>query len=263
MKRAQFVKILSLIISLIMINYCLVSCGDKDTEPTCAWYKESSILAAGTDAFDYSTVPERPDDWQYSAYEYYDLPEDTVESMSSQGLLITTLDYPLMVCFYAFNSLVGGFNVIKSAYLPLRELTQRDGTAEMLDSFYASVNYADVKKTDEDYPIKMRFLEMLIADDDVVSKADSKTRASIIKSGIEKIAENQMKYDNEFGTNTTVYMVSKYLYYDSEEFKNLVDSDEDVKNFVSGKDTFLSSEADEEVVDKIIEFATEYVENLE
>lgn len=275
MKRPHIIKLLSLLICLVMVESCLASCGDSKTEATntdaqqteiitdssYAWYKESPILAAGTDAFDYSSMPEQSEEDTRSIYEYYYLPTETVESMSSQGLLITTLDYPMIILIYAYNSFVQGYERVKVNCSSLAELVKRDGTAEMLDAFYASVDYAEVKKTDDSYIMRMRVLEMIIADDDVVSKADSKTRAGIIKSGIEKIAENQKNYDEEFGTNSTLYMISKYLYYDSEEFKQLVDSDVYAKNFVSGEDSDLSTNSKVSFV-QILKYANKHIKNM-
>ena len=56
--------------------------------------------------------------------------------MTTEALVETVLDYPLMVSLYAFNSISKGFEVLAEQFNGMAELIQRDDGAEKLLNAY-------------------------------------------------------------------------------------------------------------------------------
>ena len=80
------------------------------------------------------------------------VPEEVLEHMTTDALLLTVLDYPFMNDIYAFNTMELGYEAVKKHCNSLREFENRPDCLEAL-SHYCQANYALSKKemTLEDY----------------------------------------------------------------------------------------------------------------
>lgn len=252
-------------IALVLL-LSFISCGnnsipvEESAIPIGEWYRKNPYLECGTDAYDYSLLPDYPDECTLSRYGYYDVPQEQVDTMSTQGLVITCVEYPLEVNLYFFDTYYIGYRVLKNKYTALRELCQRDNAAEILAAFYGSISYDDLDLSQDATTVQMRFLEMIIADDEIVDKADESTRKLLIKEGILKAVDDSQNHNNDYGTNTTLFMISKYLYKDSAEFKEIVDSNSDVYSFVTAEYDYVPNSLSDEVCNLIIDIAMKYIE---
>lgn len=255
MKKNSIIALIILVVTLVSFS----GCSSKNRDDSKSWYKNNPLLEIGTDSYDFSMLPEYPNDATVSRLTYYDVPQDTVDSMSTQGLLKTCLDYPYSVNLVAYDTSKIGYHVVKSQFRPLAALVERQDAPEILASFYSSFTYSDAYYSDYDALFSIKMLEMIISDDVIVEKYDSASRKAIVKQGINNIVENSEELDSYFFLSDTLHMVSKVLYYDCQEFKELADSDARIKSFVTGEAEYLDAEVDEEALSKIIDMATDYM----
>ena len=80
------------------------------------------------------------------------VPDELLQSMSTDALLQTVLDYPFLSDIYAFNTMKMGYEAVRKHCNSLREFETRPDHMEVL-SHYCQTNYSLSKKerTLEDY----------------------------------------------------------------------------------------------------------------
>ena len=74
------------------------------------------------------------------------IPEEKLKSMSTEALLETVLNYPLVTTYYAFNSVEDAYNVMLSDFNGFNELLSRSDVTETLLNTYANTEILTASK---------------------------------------------------------------------------------------------------------------------
>lgn len=81
----------------------------------------------------------------HARYEASQVPEEVLEHMTTDALLLTVLDYPFLSDMYAYNNMKMGYNAVKTSFNGLREFESRPDCLDAL-SRYCQANYSLTKK---------------------------------------------------------------------------------------------------------------------
>ncbi|WP_379145891.1 hypothetical protein [Paenibacillus sp. sgz500992] len=89
------------------------------------------------------------------------IPESILYNMTTEALVETVMNYPLMVTMYAFDTEQAGFNAVYSTFNGLQELTKRSDAAFELERYRS--NTALLKTTDTKIIVQSYYAETLLA----------------------------------------------------------------------------------------------------
>ncbi|MDR2879382.1 MAG: hypothetical protein LBV03_05675, partial [Fusobacteriales bacterium] len=86
------------------------------------------------------------------------IPEDVLENITTEDLLNSVLNYPLLYDVFAYNDLHQGIEYLEKNFNGLNELFKRKELTRMLIDFYSKEKIVE----DEEKKFKIIFLEILI-----------------------------------------------------------------------------------------------------
>jgi hypothetical protein len=122
------------------------------------------------------------------------LPQNYINLVSTQALAETCLRYPLFLDVFAFNNVRQGWAAIKPRFNGFQELSRRVDASDALYNYYLilqpnqAVNFAsDIEKGK--YTFKLMYLEVLLADDDILANTSTDKCKRIIRELLKKLDE--------------------------------------------------------------------------
>ncbi len=204
------------------------------------------------DAYDF---PIKPGTKEWKALSSHDkmveacqIPENILKKMSTEGLIETCLNYPLVGGMFASNNIQSGFNSIVSKFNGLQELLQRKDVGSKLLMRYRQFRKLDsqtLKKELGDTGL-FHFLsfEVLISQDAVLSKMTKGERIELLKECVVKYQEKR-KYPDTFGyilgetaipgAPETILIMGRVLQYEEYKlFKIKVQDNKLLQDFLKG-----------------------------
>ena len=229
MRRTGFTQLLiaSVIVSLLG-SLALSSCGNT----------------VSNNAYDY---PLRPgmEGWRslagYTAMvSACQIPQNTIEHMSTMALVASILDYPLMMDFWVHNLPQEGFDVIMGEFNGLQELFKRDDAGTALLEQYASMdlaaidaNWPDSQKVD--YCFKINTAEMIMSQPCILSTMDQDEMHSIVNEAISKVeAKSASALCSKWDTQASAWLIGRTLEQaDYTPFVESIAQDNNVRYFLT------------------------------
>ncbi len=114
-------------------------------------YKTEAVIYTG---YSYPITPKN-DDWKIMNHSQrmavLQLPNDTLQNISTSRLLETCLYYPFNIDAFMNDDVVAGFKKIKSQFNGYEELFGRDDFPHVLMELYSSRDVSFIEKIDNDY----------------------------------------------------------------------------------------------------------------
>lgn len=262
MKKHKSLLIVSLCMIVAVASIASAICAHAATATTSTvWYKDiitSSNSRNATLAFhDYMAMNEKIKTVQPAERNaMLALPERTLKDMTTEGLLVTCLDYPLFGNIVFYDNLTAGFNNVARNYNGLTELLSRDDIGSVVIDFYEQVDYDSVIRTDKYGSLRLKYLELLIGSDDVLQTMSYEMRQELLDICVEKCILAVDEYEGKINPITTALIAAKILYMDCAEFKEIADTEPVVMNFLQGMGV---GEYSDELWCEIVECVKEYV----
>lgn len=199
------------------------------------WYEISN--AGKDDKHEFNISPDKtPDKWEEinSYQEKIDVcqvSEKTADQMSTEGLVDTCLEYPLFGDMMLFENIQEGFSNISSNFNGLEELMAREDSGEYLYEIYKSLDFEKLLGLD-DYPLlRLKYLETIIAQEDVLSSMDKSTREDLLKVCIDYFKIKITKYADKLDPIPTFWIITRILKMDNSEFREFIKSNAAFKEF--------------------------------
>ena len=230
------IAIVTIVVSLLMSLFCVYYFSGVKTKNSTTWYKDKDTYQGAEDVYDYSNKTDKLDSIDIQEWnEFLFVPEAELETMSTETLLLTTLDYPFLVDIYLFDSYREGYNKLKSANNVIGELISRRDMTEVLTDFYLNLDLNKIKETDENSVINMTFINLLYSDDDVIERLNISQRKALIYKGYENLKQYYSEYSDYYALAPLESLVGKLLYVDNVRFRALVDRSESLKSLIEGE----------------------------
>lgn len=212
--------------------------GNTAPRSPITWYKDVVTVYSpqGTNnAFDYTELSERIRDIEpVERKKSLDLSQERIDSMTTTELLVTCLDYPLFGDIFFYDNVTSGFNTIAKRYNGLQALLERDDVGDVLVEFYSAVDLENVLATDDLGALRMTYLEMIIASDQVLDSMSLKTRHKLYDKCVSNYKEINEKFSSKLNPAASARIAGKILYIDSPDFKELADKTDSVLDFLNG-----------------------------
>lgn len=188
-------------------------------------FANPNLPESPTDTNDVYEYPIRPGSDTWFSFETHaemvsatQLPNDVLQDLSTEGLLHTVLDYPLLGEIFAFNSTQQGFTTVASRFNGLEELLQRPDVGKILLAHYEQMDprsVEDVTTTLDQGRISADFayVETLLAQEEVLRSLSEKEQLQLLEETLAKSKSKQTFVDvyGIVGQEHSVFVMAKVL----------------------------------------------------
>ena len=194
------------------------------------------------DAYEYPIKPGTPEWKEYSHTEHLEMLQiaDTVlSSITTEGLLLTCLNYPFLGNMIAFDRYQLGIERVIANFNGLQELLKRPQVCLLLMKEYISL---DPVKVDPDWTTLQRanyrygfiFIEMLLGQEKLLSQLSKMERRQLLEECLSKYTAKVQ--DETYGTmhwKTTAILMGRILLIEGDgDFRQKYDDDEKLRTFL-------------------------------
>lgn len=145
------------------------------------------------------------------------VPATTLASISTEGLISTCLDYPLLpdMLFVDFV-LQRGARGVMSRFNGFGELQQRPSAAALLLDRYQHMRPGCLPEADQRgaYSFTFSYVEMIVAQDEYLNQLSSAQRRILLQEALTKYADKQPYTDDVygiFGLKTTAFVMARIM----------------------------------------------------
>lgn len=143
------------------------------------------------------------------------LPESTLKSISTNDLLVSCLEYPLLLQYTASNSPYEGVISITNIFNGFNELLNRSDYPVVLVDYYKKANVTETNDNPNMGAFAFNFLalELLIGDERVINKLDVYTQKQVIDIILDKYGQKKEldEYFGFYGKMTTTFILNRYV----------------------------------------------------
>lgn len=197
------------------------------------WYE----METAGDAYEFPITPQKtPEEWRElrsikRKLEVCQIPEEILETMSTEGLIETCLAYPLFSNMMYQNSLQDGFCQLVEGFNGLRELLSREDAAPLLLQKYLELSLDNVKNVDEFGSIRLIYFEFMLANPQVMGKFSEVEKDALLDRAMKLIALKSQRYAETFSITSSALVASQVLLEDT-EFAAAIEESLDWKVFL-------------------------------
>jgi hypothetical protein len=196
--------------TLLIIPLAFIACAQSPSD------------ANNNDVYTYPIKP-GTDEWKTftthdEMLEACQIPESILEVMSTKGLVVTVLEYPLYGDIMAYNSIQQGFNKVAAQFNGLSELLNRKDAGVELLAKYRNMNPADIEADwslvqKGSYAVKIGNIEILLAQDSILSNFTETQLLELIQVTREKYLVKQQLAEiyGQSGKERSVWLMGKVL----------------------------------------------------
>jgi len=207
------------------------------------------------DMYQYPITPDDQVRWKdlgtrKKRLEMCQVPERNLENMSTQGLVETCLNYPFMIDLFLFNTLQEGYNRMEEDFNGLQMLRKRRDAGTELLKLYSSISLDELSKNDMFPAIRLSYIETMLVQESIFNTLSEKEIKTLIKECFEKEQLISEKYSDIYGCSTTGRLILKCLHKIDNDFIEIVNTCEEMKNFIT-TGTIISKNIDAEVLSEI------------
>ncbi|MBR5714789.1 MAG: hypothetical protein IKX58_08450 [Clostridia bacterium] len=155
---------------------------------------------------------------------FYQIPDDVLKTMSTDGLIETCLSYPLFAekMIASNESMYSGFLDTCEQFNGLAELLKREDSPQKLVEIYTQGNLGNIIPSDSHSILRTRYLEYTIAQDEILFRLSESERASLCKACIDRFESARKDNKDATALDSTLLIASKILAADNDDFKELV-----------------------------------------
>jgi len=179
----------------------------------------SAQATSASDAYEY---PIKPGTEEWKAFETHDdmlkacqIPESTLKSMSTKGLVETVLEYPLFGDIMAYSSIQQGFEVVASRFNGLSELLNRKDAGTELLAIYSKMNPQDIEENWGDiqkgaHAVSIANVEILLAQNKILDNLNKIQLENLIVEARSKYtAKQQSEIYGQLSLDSTLQLIER------------------------------------------------------
>lgn len=159
------------------------------------------------------------------------IPQRKLTTMSTEGLVKTSLENPFFIDLILFNTFQQGMDAVIEDFNGIQELFNRKDAGATLVNLYASM---DPEKTDTYTPFDFLNIEMLLAQEEILQTLTDKERAYLLQLCAEKATAKQKRTDvySAVQYQTISLIAGRILVEESNEFREVANKNESVQTFL-------------------------------
>lgn len=137
----------------------------------------------------------------------YQIPKSNLKIMTTEELIETILNYPLLVDLYAYDTYQQGFKAVSKSFNGLEELVLRKDVALKLLAKYKDMEVIkDATKVTSRQFLKLSYMEILLGQDEILSKFNKTETADLQKKAEDKYLQKK-NLPNIYGMDTSKFLL--------------------------------------------------------
>lgn len=225
-----------------------------------AWYG-----ARDGDSYDYSITPEgHPEAWARKdpaeLSEILQIPDQAIARLSTDGLIEAVIKYPYLGDYIAYSSPQEGFDGVRAEFGAIDNLLAREDIAAELLTFYVQADLTEAAQNDGFAAMRIGFVEMLIAQPEVLRGVDKDKRGEIVRAVVQKWREKQEYLDGDFyDSGTSALVVARAAAIDGGGLERSTIGGEALREFI---ESGLTVGSDQEELDTLVSTVLEEADEL-
>jgi hypothetical protein len=181
------------------------------------------------------------------------VPEPILRDMSTEGLIETCLNYPLIGDMGMYNSWQQGFDRVAARFNGLQELLQRPDVGTKLLAHYRQMEPAGIREKGTSlqkgrYAMTFQYVETLLAQEAVLSSMTAAERRSLLAECLGKVRAKQEPDYNVVNVAYTVRVMGRILVMDAPDSLELGDQTERELAYFLGKGSFVNDQVMDEIL---------------
>lgn len=142
------------------------------------------------------------------------IPEIILQSLSTKALLLTCLNYPRLVDFFASNDMQKCFEFYANHFTGLKELLKRPDLNKVLLDYYPEIDVSDYVFLGESKKltfIQISFFELLLAQDNIIRSYSDSDIATIKNLAIKNLEIRELKNESIGRQITNALILSRII----------------------------------------------------
>lgn len=145
--------------------------------------------------------------------------EESLKEMTTEELFEICLNYPnyMEYLYGSGDSPYEGFLELVKEYNGLQALTEREDAGAVVLSYYENIDIKDWKKEEKSYATKMRYLEYILGQKEVLQRLSVEERTGLFELCRENLSERKKKYPKVFHEEPTKKIMQNIYLLDSDE----------------------------------------------
>jgi hypothetical protein len=191
------------------------------------------------------------------------IPDETIQKITTKDLAQTCLDYPLFPDIWAFNSLQEGMERVSAGFNGLQEFLKRDNAGAELFAIYKTMNPYNFDKSWSNlqkgqYTAEFAKIEILLAQKAILFSLKQDERFLLLQESVNKQkAMQQFPMYDKRNQEPNAYLMGKIMQKDNSILiNNIIQQDINVQAFLQ-----RGSMATKEIINKIVSLAQQIVNN--
>lgn len=207
--------------------------------------------------------PVKPGSEEWKAFQTSDemvescqIPNDILQSLSTEKLLNLCLRYPMFLDIHFANNLQDGLNIIIPSFNGFVELLSRKDCPDELLNLYSAEIPCDVQQKKGNNTLRLFYLELLMSHEQIINKLDEPQRKHLLQEALAKLNTKINKKHSVFYELSSALILTRLV--GLTESKDKIQSDKWLDSF-NQRGTLIDSME----VSKIIEITQEFIKNNE
>lgn len=142
------------------------------------------------------------------------IPNDILDRLSTEALLVTCLHYPRLIDVFLMDNLQSGFDFYSNHFDGLKELIERLDLSSILLHTYLELNLEDAQIKKYEFNLNLfhlAFLELMIAQDNIISQFNENEKVMLLKDAIRKLGVRKANNEDLYWQKTTALIISRIL----------------------------------------------------
>ena len=187
------------------------------------------------------------------------IPDDLLKEMSTDELIVSCLNYNLLVDLGLYNSLQDGFAALKKQYNGLQELLKRPDAGSRLLALYKAIDLDAFSEEDRYCALRMTFIQTLLAEQTVLQTLNDEEVKELIKACYINGTQVLESKSSCFNFTPAAYVGLRCLYEHNSSAKKIINNCDGLKSFVVENSPLISIEQiDDQSIGKIAVLIDEY-----
>lgn len=137
-------------VAIVSLSLLLITSSFLNSTISMNVFAVDTIVEEGqiTEAYEYPIVPGM-DEWKQldthvKKVNACQIPEDILDKLTTEALVETVMNYPLLIDMLAYNTQYTGYQAVYNEFNGLRELQTREDAAEYLENYQGEVSLLSV-----------------------------------------------------------------------------------------------------------------------
>ena len=212
--------LIGVILSLVLCLGIVLVATNTGASSERKWF----LTAEKTDAYEFPVYSgAEPQLWD-DILTFLQVPEDILKEMSTDGVVETCLTYPILtIGMLASNqSMYVGFQNTLRNFNGFAELFRRDDAGQKLLALYQGIDQEKAVHSSDSYSFRMRFIEYLLAQDEILTKLSVEERGLLQDSCVRNVNERINKYYEQLPLDSALFVIVRISYKDDPAFATYI-----------------------------------------